>query len=53
MWGTQAKAERKVDFCRQEKGENEASNRVVRGSTQIPMYEVKIRKQFCENARQM
>ena len=37
----------------QEKGENEASNRVVRGSKQVPMYEMRKKKQMHENARQM
>ena len=49
----QAKAERKVEFCRQEKGDNDASNRVVRGSKQVSMYEMRKRKQIPENARQM
>ena len=40
-----------VDFCRHEKWENEASNRVVRGSEQVPMCEVRKRKQIHENAR--
>ena len=51
MWKTQAEAERKVEFCRQEKGENEASNRVVRGSKQVSMYEMWQRKQIHENAK--
>ena len=38
-------------FVDQEKGENEASNRVVRGSKQVPMYEMRKRKQIHENAR--
>ena len=42
----QAKAERNLDFCRQEKGENEASNRVVRGSKQVPMYEMRERSKY-------
>ena len=33
--------------------ENEASNRVVRGSEQVSMYEVRKRKQVHEDARKM
>ena len=38
-------------ICRREKGEKEASNRVVRGSGQVPMYEMRNRKQIHEHAR--
>ena len=42
-----------MKFCRQEKGENETSNRVVRGSKQVSMYEMRKRKQIHEDARYM
>ena len=34
-----------------DKGENEASNRVVRGSEQVSMYEMRKRKQIHDDAR--
>ena len=43
--GAMQELERTVDFCRQEKGENEASN--------ISVYEMRKKKQIHENARQM
>ena len=42
-----------MEFCRQEKGENEASNRVVCGSRQVSMYEMRKRKQIHGNVTKM
>ena len=48
-----SQTERRVEFCRQEKGENDASHRVVRGGKKVSMYEMQKRKQIHENVRQL